>query len=293
MGGGGDEGGRRMRETPLARLMGWGNCVRLLQLLALEDKWCMHTRRREGMDGGGPDDNDHNDNQRDDWALSSPLLGGGEDVVSTLPGMNQTTLNYDLIPTSPMEQCKRLRKGGLCWDATFVLGEHVAHITLAEWNGNRWGELAVAALAGMQVLEHQAQLWDVIILGGHNRLVPRAAVGRRVQLCQRAIQHSHWGRRCCIAIQPGGACPDISHIEWAVDEGLHLGEGPTCWAARSFQGGDGEALQESAQGRRAAQLAQEPGRFHQLSHGWQDGGMIAMGDGGGNKGFHNNQPGQT
>ncbi len=38
------------------------------------------------------------------------------------------------------------------------------------------------------------------------------------------------------------------------------------------------------QGRRAAQLAQEPGHFHQLSHGWQDGCAIAMGDGGDNEG---------
>jgi hypothetical protein len=36
---------------------------------------------------------------------------GGEDVVSTLPGTNRTTLNYDSIPTSPTEQRKRLRKG--------------------------------------------------------------------------------------------------------------------------------------------------------------------------------------
>ena len=98
--------------------------------------------------------------------------------MSALPGTNLTTLNYDSIPTSPMEQRKRLRKRGLCWDAAFVLGEHVAHVASAEWNGNGRGEAAVAAVAGTQALEHQAQLWDVIVVGGRDRLVPGAAVGR-------------------------------------------------------------------------------------------------------------------
>ena len=84
------------------------------------------------MDGGGPSDDDRDDDRYDDRASSSPLLGGGEDVVSALPGTNRTTLNYDSIPTSPMEQRKRLRKRGLCWDAAFVLGEHVAHVASAE-----------------------------------------------------------------------------------------------------------------------------------------------------------------
>jgi hypothetical protein len=99
--------------------------------------------------------------------------------MSALPGTNLTTLNYDLIPTSPMEQCKHLRKRGLCWDAAFVLGEHIVHVASAEWNGNGRGEAAVAAVAGTQALEHQAQLWDVIVVGGRDRLVPGAAVGRR------------------------------------------------------------------------------------------------------------------
>ncbi len=67
-----------------------------------------------GMDGGGPSDNNCDDDQCDDRALLSPLLGGGEDVVSSLPRTNPTTLNYNLIPTSPMEQHKCLRKRGLC-----------------------------------------------------------------------------------------------------------------------------------------------------------------------------------
>ncbi len=67
--------------------------------------------------------------------------------MSTLPRTNQTTLNYDWIPTSPMEQRKPLRKGGLCWDGTFVLGEHVACLASAEWNGNRQGGVAVAVVA--------------------------------------------------------------------------------------------------------------------------------------------------
>ncbi len=73
--------------------------------------------------------------------------------MSALPGTNWTTLNYYLIPTSSMEQRKRLRKRGLCWDAAFVLGEHVAHVALAEWNGNGRGEVVVAAVAGTQALE--------------------------------------------------------------------------------------------------------------------------------------------
>ncbi len=97
------------------------------------------------MDGGGPGDDDRDDDRRDDLASSPPLSGGGEDVVSALPGTNRTTLNYDSIPTSPMEQRKRLRKGGLCWDAAFVLGEHVARVASAEWNGDGRGEAAVAA----------------------------------------------------------------------------------------------------------------------------------------------------
>jgi hypothetical protein len=65
--------------------------------------------------------------------------------VSTLPETNRTTLNHDSIPTSLTEQRKRLRKGGLCWDGTFVLGEHVARIASAEWNGDGRGGAAVAA----------------------------------------------------------------------------------------------------------------------------------------------------
>jgi hypothetical protein len=76
-----------------------------------------------------------------------------------------------------MEQRKRLRKRGLCWDAEFVLGEHVAHVASAEWNGDGRGE---AAVARTRALERRAQLWDVIVVGGRNRLVPGAVVGRRV-----------------------------------------------------------------------------------------------------------------
>ncbi len=129
------------------------------------------------MDGGGPSDEDRDDDRYDDRASSSPLSGGGEDDVSALPGTNRTTLNYNSIPTSPMEQRKRLRKRGLCWDAAFVLGEHVAHVASAKWNGDGRGE---AAVAWTQALERRAQLWDVIVIGGRDRLVPGAAVGRRV-----------------------------------------------------------------------------------------------------------------
>jgi hypothetical protein len=128
-----------------------------------------------GMDGGGPSNDDCNNNRYNDWALLSPLLGGGEDVISTLLGTNRTTLNYKSIPTSPIEQRKRLRKRGLCWDAAFVLGEHVAHVASAEWNSDGRGE---AAVAWTRALERQAQLWDVIVVGGCNHLVPGAAVGR-------------------------------------------------------------------------------------------------------------------
>jgi hypothetical protein len=38
------------------------------------------------MDGGGPGDDDCDDDRHDDLASSSPLSGWGEDVVSTLPG---------------------------------------------------------------------------------------------------------------------------------------------------------------------------------------------------------------
>ncbi len=65
----------------------------------------------------------------------------------TLPRTNRTTLNYDSIPTSLTEQCKCLRKGGLCWDGMFVRGEHVARVASAEWNGDRQGGAAVAAVA--------------------------------------------------------------------------------------------------------------------------------------------------
>ena len=114
------------------------------------------------MEGGGPSNDDCDEDQCDDWALSSPLLGGGEDIVSTLLGMNQTTLNYDSIPTSPMEQRKCLRKRGLCWDMAFVLRVHLTHIASAEWNSNGQGEAAVAAVVGTRALKRQAQLWDII-----------------------------------------------------------------------------------------------------------------------------------
>jgi hypothetical protein len=78
-----------------------------------------------------------------------PHSWGGEDVVSTPPRTNQTMLNYNLIPTSPTEQRKCLRKGGLCWDETFVLGEHVPRIMSAKWNGDRQGGAEVAAVAAV------------------------------------------------------------------------------------------------------------------------------------------------
>jgi hypothetical protein len=68
--------------------------------------------------------------------------------MPTLPGTNQTMLNYDLIPTSPIEQLKHLRKRGLCWDTAFMLGEHVVHVASAEWNKDGRGEAAVAAVVG-------------------------------------------------------------------------------------------------------------------------------------------------
>ncbi len=80
-------------------------------------------------------------------------LGGGEDIVSALPITIWTTLNYDSVPTSPMEKRKCLRKRGLCWDMAFVRGEHVTHVALAEWNGDGQGEAAVVVMAGMGALE--------------------------------------------------------------------------------------------------------------------------------------------
>jgi hypothetical protein len=68
-----------------------------------------------------------------------PHSQGGGDVVSALPGTNRTMLNYNSIPTSLTEQRKHLRKGGLCWDGTFVLGEHIACVALAKWNGKGQG----------------------------------------------------------------------------------------------------------------------------------------------------------
>jgi hypothetical protein len=64
-----------------------------------------------------------------------------------------TMLNYNSIPTSPMEQRKHLRKRGLCWDVAFVLGEHVAHVASAEWNGDGRGGAMVVAVEGTQALE--------------------------------------------------------------------------------------------------------------------------------------------
>jgi hypothetical protein len=66
-------------------------------------------------------------------------LGGGENIVSALPGMNRTTINYNLIPTSPSEQRKRLRNGGLCWEAAFMLREHITRVASAKWNSDRQG----------------------------------------------------------------------------------------------------------------------------------------------------------
>jgi hypothetical protein len=67
--------------------------------------------------------------------------------VSALSGTNRTSFNYDLIPTSPTEQRKRLRRGGLCCDGTFVLGEHVARVASAKWNVDGRGGAAVATVA--------------------------------------------------------------------------------------------------------------------------------------------------
>ncbi len=65
--------------------------------------------------------------------------------MSALPGTNRTTFNYDLIATSPTEQRKRLRRGGLCCDGTCVLGEHVARVASAKWNVDGRGGAAVTA----------------------------------------------------------------------------------------------------------------------------------------------------
>jgi hypothetical protein len=106
--------------------MSWGNCVQLLQLLDLEYEWdCAHQEERSdgewgrhhgrqalflgvcpckekkeeggGMDGGGPGDDDRNDDQCDDQASLSPLLGGGEDVVSTPPGSDALERRAQLL----------------------------------------------------------------------------------------------------------------------------------------------------------------------------------------------------
>ncbi len=136
---GGEEKEGDNAETPLARLMGRGNRLRLLQLLALEDERehaCQEERhdgeggcpcrcrapssggcpceekKKEwgGADGGGPSNNDHDNNQCNDWASLSPLLGGGR--MSWPPSPVRTRPHLTTIPTSPMEQRKCLGKGG-------------------------------------------------------------------------------------------------------------------------------------------------------------------------------------
>ena len=208
--GGGEE---EAAETPLERLMDRGRRLRLLRQLALDDE-CERMRQRceeeeerryrrssssssssagynfheekkeEGGDVGGDDDCDCNyDCHRASSSSSSSSSNGGEDVVRTLPGTNETVLDYDSYLSHQryyddlkhvdhnyidytlddygdassssssssssngggggvpgrrhlvVEQRKRLGKGGLCWDAAFVLGEHVAS-DAAEWRND-------------------------------------------------------------------------------------------------------------------------------------------------------------
>jgi hypothetical protein len=60
------------------------------------------------------------------------------------------------IPTSPTEQRKCLRKEGLCWDVTFVIGEHIACIMLAKWNSDRWGGSSSSSAPSRRVVELRA-----------------------------------------------------------------------------------------------------------------------------------------
>ena len=49
------------------------------------------------MDGGGPGDDDRDDDRCNDRASSSPLSGGREDVVSTLPGPDALKCQAQLL----------------------------------------------------------------------------------------------------------------------------------------------------------------------------------------------------
>ena len=64
---------------------------------------CARARKRRrrwgGMEGGGPGDDNRDDNQRDDRASSSPLSGGREDVVSSLPGPDALERRAQLLDT--------------------------------------------------------------------------------------------------------------------------------------------------------------------------------------------------
>jgi hypothetical protein len=176
----GDGGGNKEEgdnaKTPLAQLMGWGNRVQLLQLFGLEDEW-EHTRQEERRDG--------------EWGrrhgrralslgvcLCKEKKEEGRGMAGGVPSNNNHSDN----------QCNDWP-----WSSPLSMG----------------GEDIVSALPGPDALERRAQLLDAIVVGGCNRLVLLAAVGHRFQLCRRAIQRHRWGRRRHIALQPGGARPDI------------------------------------------------------------------------------------
>lgn len=136
---------------PFQSLMNRGDYLRQLRLMALEDE----RERQECCEA------------EDCSSVSSSCSSGArlEDVVTTVPGTKDKVLDYgsylahqryyddlkhidmryiDYGPISPndsegegsrlvVEQRKELGKGGVCWDAAFMLGEHVISKE-SEWN---------------------------------------------------------------------------------------------------------------------------------------------------------------
>ncbi len=59
-------------------------------------------------------------------------------IVLVIPPPNWTALDYNLYLSHRAAQAPW--EGGLCWNAEFILREHVVHVTSAKWNGDGQGQ---------------------------------------------------------------------------------------------------------------------------------------------------------
>lgn len=161
-----EEEEERDAETEFDQLMNRGNYLRQLRMLALADDAERQAERREFRSGAFCEEKKE-DFDDDDDAASCDQESLLEDEFQVVPSTKDKILNYNsylahqryyddlkhidmkYIDYGPLanwkgqedggklvvKQHKPLGKGGICWDAAFMLGEHVISLE-DEWNAS-------------------------------------------------------------------------------------------------------------------------------------------------------------